>query len=136
MGIGPFQPIFAFSCIFAPIFAYSNIFQPIPAYYILFKHIPVQSNLYRPISAYFTLFQLIPANSSLWQHIPAYFLIPNLQSPISNVKCPIVHFIPNWTFCLLVLYWKSHCVNVTDKDKVERVFYNVFINKPLGLSAR
>ena len=31
------------------------------------------------------------------------------QSPISNAKYPIGHFIPNGAFCLLVLQWSNLC---------------------------
>ena len=88
---------------------YSRLFQPIPVH----SSIPVCSNLAQPIPAYSCLFHPIPSYSSLFQPIPAYSIlfqkiskspISHAQPPISNLKCPIVHFIHNWTFCLLVLY--------------------------------
>ena len=104
------MPITAYSRLFLPILAYSSLFQPSLAYSRLFQHSPVYSNLLKSIPAYssqFRLFQPIPAYSILCQHIPAYFLIPNLQSPIYNLKCTILLVIPKWAFFLLVLYYHS-----------------------------
>ena len=81
--------------------AYSSLFQSIIAYSCIFQHIPIYSNLFQPIHH-------ISAYSSSFQPILAYLvyasIFPNPQSPIYNLKCPMVRFIPNWTFGLLVLY--------------------------------
>ena len=59
----------------------------------------------------FSIFQSIPANFSFFLNPQSW--IPNPQfpnPPISNFKCSIEHFIPNWSFCLLVLYCLYRCV--------------------------
>ena len=103
------MPIPAFSCQFPPILVCSSLFQLFPAYSSPFQY----SSLFQHILTYSSLFQPVPAISSLFQPIPSYSLlfhtksqspISNPKSPISNLKCPNVHFIANWTFCLLVLY--------------------------------
>ena len=48
---------------------------------------------YRSGTDYSSVLYNFPVYSSLFQPIPT-----NPQSPISNSKCPIGHFIPNWEF--------------------------------------
>ena len=90
------------SCQVWPIPAYYSLFQSIPAYLSLFQPNPANSSIFQHIPAYSSLFQPILAYSSLFFNIQFPIRIP--ESPNYNFKCPIVHFIPNWKFCLLVLY--------------------------------
>ena len=92
------RPVAAHSRLFLPFLAYSSLVKPSSPYSSLFQHRPVYSTLFKATPAYSGLSSLshpILAYSILSKPIPAYFKIPNLQSPIHNWKCTIVHFIPN-----------------------------------------
>ena len=96
-GICGNRPIQAYSSLFLPTPTYSCPFKSIPAHSSLFQSIPAQFSLFLPILPYSSIFQPNPVYAILFQPI---FQSPfsNPQSPISNLECPIVHFILNCAF--------------------------------------